>query len=214
MAEPAPGWRMRVRYGGPLAAFWAAGYFTAQAYAVAVFDPMLPIDAMLPFVGAAVWPYVAGIGWIAAPLFLLRSRAALRAAARRYALALSVALACFYLVQTCAPALRPQVQGGDDGASASLLRLLHSVDGPANLTPSLHVALSWLAADALSRHARRWGRPSFAIALAVTVSVMLCKQHTVIDVLAGLGLAALCRTAGPYADRLAAGEPAQPRSSR
>lgn len=215
MLEPAPDWRLRARYGGLLGAYWAGGYFTAQAHATVAFDSTLPVDAMLPFVGAAVWLYLAGIAWIVAPLFLLPTRAALRMAARGYALALTVSILFFYLLQTSAPALRAHVPAAATGdLSVSMLRLLHSVDGPGNLVPSLYVGLSWLAAEALTRADPRWKVPSLLIALAVSVSVVLCKQHTVVDVVAGLALAALCRQDGPYAEFLAGPMAPRPRPRR
>lgn len=216
MLDHPPDWRLRARYGGLLAAFWAGGYFTVQAHATVAFDSTLPVDTLVPFVSAAVWLYLAGLGWIVSPLFLLRSRAELRLAARSYAFALALALLCFYLFQARAPGLRAEVQllANQQDWSMAALALLHAVDGPGNLVPSLHVGLSWLAADALTRGNARWRLPSLSIALAVTLSVLLCKQHTVLDVLAGLLLAALCRAEGPYRELLAGRAPTQPRSHR
>ncbi|TYZ53946.1 hypothetical protein C2I33_16425 [Ralstonia solanacearum] len=183
----------RIACGTVLGGVWAAGYFGIAWHVAPVADLTTALDTVIPFVGWTVWVYLAGLPWIVAPLAVVREPGLFRRAACAYAVAIGTGFLCFTTLQTEAPALRAQsVPDGLDCTTAWALRTLHRADAPVNLLPSLHVTLAWLAAWALTRQHRRWRHACYAVAAAVTASVCLVKQHTVLDTLAGLLLAWLC----------------------
>jgi membrane-associated phospholipid phosphatase len=211
----APRRRQRAGAGCLLAGIWGGGYFGAQAWLRPVADPVTALDLSLPFVAWTVWIYLAGIAWIAAPLVALRTDALLARWSRRYALALMLALACFVALPCASPALRGQAMAAMPGSwSGAALQLLHHVDGPGNLFPSLHVTLAWLAAAALAAQYPRARAACWLAAAAVAVAVLLCKQHTVADVAAGAALALVCVRLPLPQPGTVLRAPAQPRSRR
>jgi hypothetical protein len=200
---------------------WGLGYFSL-APLPARFDPSTALDLRLPFVGAFLWVYLAGIVWIILPACLIRSRRRYRETASAYAIALLVAFICFALMPTATPSLRLQAATAAPGGwTGTALALLHRIDGPSNVLPSLHVALAWLAAHALvsppalrsgmrsglrsapltghdgpSRGRARW-RNGLCVLAAISISLSVCltKQHAVADVAAGGLLAWAARRA-------------------
>ena len=73
------------------------------------------------------------------------------------------------------------------------LRLCYFVDTPANCFPSLHVAVSFLAAFATIKVDRLVGAFTFALAMSIALSTMMVKQHFFADVAFGFALADLAR---------------------
>ncbi|WP_347328998.1 phosphatase PAP2 family protein [Ralstonia pseudosolanacearum] len=183
----------RIACGAMLGGIWAVGYFGIAWRIAPVADPTTALDTAIPFIGWTVWIYLAGLAWIIAPLALVREPRLFRRAAFAYAIAIGAGFLCFTALQTEAPALRAQaVPDGLGTATAWALLTLHRTDAPVNLLPSLHVALAWLAAWALGRQHRPWRHACHVTAVAITASVCLVKQHTVLDAVAGLLLAWLC----------------------
>ena len=181
----------RVVYTAGLGAFWALGYFTLGAWAQTpgTFDPSFALDALIPFAGWAVWPYLLGIAWIALPAALIRSPLLFRQTAQAYALVMVLCFVCFVLVPAEAAGLRGQASTiGLDAVTAWAVRTLHAVDPDTNLLPSLHVSLATVAAFALLRQYPAWQTIiwSLLVVLVVVASVLVLKQHTIADAVAGL----------------------------
>jgi len=103
-------------------------------------------------------------------------------------------LMCFVLfVLVPTTNIRPEVVG--DTFWDALTRHLYHIDSPVNLFPSIHCLVSWLCwvgvrdrKDVPAVH--RWF--SLAVAIAVCISTLTTKQHVIVDVLAGVGLAEGC----------------------
>jgi membrane-associated phospholipid phosphatase len=184
---------LRALCGLGLAVFWAIGYFGIAAHTTTTFDPSLDIDRRIPFVGWTVWVYTGGLLWIASPLVLVTDSRLFRRMAFAYLVGMAVSFLCFAVLPTAAPTLHAAATPSQlDSASAWALLTLHRLDATVNLLPSLHVTLSWLAAEAIWRQHRKGRWACYCVAAAVTASVCLVKQHTVADVVCGLALAYIC----------------------
>ena len=119
---------LTARYGGPRIHFdWELG---------------------LPLVPAAVYVYLSIAALFSLPLFTL-DPAAIRALEKPFAAVTLIAGGVFLLVNA-----QPGFERAVLADSPLLLRLLHAVDPPGNLLPSLHVALAVLVARAVSLGAR------------------------------------------------------------
>jgi hypothetical protein len=144
------------------------------------------LDAAIPLVPAAVWPYAS---WYLAPWLLL---AAPRREFRRVAAAAGLAFALCVGGWVLVPAamVRPEIAG--DGATARALRFLYRHDPPWNIFPSFHAALCavlWKPA-----FGGLWTRRLVPWWMAIIcVACLLTRQHQILDVVAGLaaGVAAL-----------------------
>jgi hypothetical protein len=173
-----------------LSGVWAAGYFSIGTWTHTLrthHDPSTRLDAVIPFVPWAVWPYLLAIAWIAAPAALIRSVPQFRRTAISYFLVLALSLLCFAVFPTVSGQLREQISSaGCDAATAWAIHALLSTDPPSNLAPSLHVSLSALATAAMAARYPRWQVLAIACLLVVILSVCLLKQHTVVDAVTGL----------------------------
>ena len=149
----------------------------------------LPLDGRIPFVPAMIVVYVLAFAqWLACYLLLLREPVG---RCRYFSLATVFAelicAACFLIYPTVM-ANRPVPAGSD--LFSRLAALVFAADDPSrNLFPSLHCVFSWLclrytlAAPRVSKPLRIANAVLTALIIA---SVVLVKQHVVIDIPAGL----------------------------
>ncbi|MEO9874518.1 MAG: phosphatase PAP2 family protein [Anderseniella sp.] len=85
-----------------------------------------------------------------------------------------------------------------DGQIAIVFKVLHSLDSPYNLVPSLHVAFAVLLLQACRETAGRLLAMVYMIWLALlAASTVLVHQHHILDVLGGVLLAVAVRRAVP-----------------
>lgn len=200
---------------GPLFAvlYGGAGWVAARQPGVA--SHFFAWERAIPFVPAAIVPYMSIDLFFAAAPFLCRDRAALRAFAARAAFAIAVSAACFLAFPMRFGFERPEV----DGVYGALFGLLTAFDRPLNQAPSLHIALLVVLWPVFHRAARGWLNLAVHVWFAlIAASVLLTWQHHVIDVPTGLlvGLVALCLfpERGRGQRRAAASEPAADREAR
>ena len=146
-----------------------------------------PLDARIPFsppwivVYCLSYPFW-GIGW-----FLIGSREKTRAfrLTAAYVLAMLLSAAMFLLWPGTME--RPEITGHD--LFSEWTRLIYRADSPTNLCPSVHVLAScfcWRGTMGNSGIPRWYRIFSFVFFLLVCASVLLVKQHALIDVPAGI----------------------------
>lgn len=90
--------------------------------------------------------------------------------------------------------LRPGTVG--PGICGDLVRMIHAVDTPGNVCPSIHVSSSTAVAAVAFRSQRMKGQKMLLCGIGVLVagiclSTMFLKQHSVIDVICGWAVTAL-----------------------
>jgi predicted protein tyrosine phosphatase/membrane-associated phospholipid phosphatase len=146
-------------------------------------------ERSIPFVPLMIIPYMSiDLFFVAAP-FVCRDREERRLLARRIALAILAAGACFVLMPLRFAFPRPVPQGW----LGAIFGFLHAFDRPYNMFPSLHIVLRTLLAHTYARHTRgalRWlVHIGFSL---IGFSTVLTWQHHVADVAGGFILALLC----------------------
>ena len=101
----------------------------------------------------------------------------------------------FYAIVPNGLALRPRYVPGNDIFS-NAVRSLYRTDTPMNVCPSIHVfnsvtlMLAYYRTRCFDAPRLRWMRPAAAVlCVSITLSTMLLKQHSVIDVVFGMLLA-------------------------
>lgn len=151
------------------------------------YHPMYhPLDDRIPFQELFVIPYVFWyVFMIGSILYTLRHDT--RAFRRQgWFMIITFGTACLvYLIYPNCQQLRPQVYPRDN-LLTSAVKLLHWIDTPTGVCPSLHVCGAIGSALGLS-DTRRFGTPlwkivNFSIALLISLSTMFIKQHSVVDV--------------------------------
>lgn len=149
------------------------------------------LDDIIPFVPAAVVPYVVWFGWVPAMLFLFlyRSRDLFWKLFGTIACGTAASLLLYALVPTCQN-LRGSVAGG--GVFSQMVGQIYQVDTPTNVCLSLHVFVTvtilMAVCDALWA-SRRFRALHLALGGAICLSTLLINQHSVIDVVCGAALA-------------------------
>ena len=156
-----------------------------------------PLDDLIPFCKYAIVPYILWFPWIPFTLFYLLYKAP-REDFWRLCIPLFTGMTMtllFYAIVPNGLALRPKYVPGTD-IFAQLVRMIYRSDTPMNVCPSIHVFNSVTLMLAYYRSAifdaprRRWMRPAaMVLCVSISLSTILLKQHSVIDVVFGLLLA-------------------------
>jgi membrane-associated phospholipid phosphatase len=166
---------------------WVGLYFAVNALTAgrSLAQPLLPFEARLPLVAAAYPFYAIVYLEIILPLLLSRTRRAYL----RTQLACSLASLIAFAIYLAAPMPYPRPTHALDGFWGTLLSFEWSLDEPRNTFPSLHVAFGWLLFLGLREEAPRWRPLLLFLAVAISISTVLVKQHFIADVGGGALLA-------------------------
>jgi membrane-associated phospholipid phosphatase len=119
----------------------------------------------------------------------VRQEDLIRRTVRAYLAVWITAYICFVLYPTVAPRTDDEVPG--DGFLVWGLQFLYSSDPPYNCFPSLHVAHSFMSALSTYRVNRHLGIFASVCAFFVGLSTLFTRQHYILDVIAGMFLAAV-----------------------
>lgn len=178
-----------VLVGYVLLAEWNLARFAAGTHPIRL-DTWL--DRHIPFVPGAFWVYVCYYLVAISPAWLARRWSDFKPMATSYGVATALAWVAWIAlpVRMIPPPL------ACSGLTCQVLLRFIDADGGVNVFPSMHVAHSMLAALFHLRHrsAARW--LVAAGALGVTASTVLIRQHYVVDIPAGLAVAAVGWIAG------------------
>jgi len=151
-------------------------------------DLTTALDRAIPLWPPAVWIYEACYLLPFVPVLVARDWHRINVWLLACLLGSLSAFAMYFALPVAFP--RPAL--GDSWAER-VIALEYALDFEpgANNLPSLHVALSWLAAFACTQQGRpRWFETGcFLLAALISLSTLLVKQHLVWDVVTGLGWA-------------------------
>lgn len=165
-----------------------------------------PWDDWFPFRPEWVWVYL--LPYLVGPALIGLLRRDTFAWFVPRALVIVLVSVVVFIVYPTQTAPRPPLT--DDLASdltGSLYKWMVAIDEPpANAAPSLHVSLTCLLALALLRDFPRWWLPIVAGTLLVWLATLYTRQHHLLDVVTGAGVAAVVVLAWP-ASRPAARSP-------
>lgn len=145
------------------------------------------LDELIPFVPATSVVYVSAYVLAFVGFLSLRRASEMRRYLEVFITCVLVAGLVHWLMPTRYPRELFPLSG--DGWGARLLGAVRSVDTPNSCLPSLHVALATVAAFLVRRDRPRWVLPLALWALAIAASTLTTKQHYVVDVVSGFGLA-------------------------
>lgn len=153
----------------------------------------MAIDDHIPFCEVFVIPYFLWFIYVSAVVLFLFFRS--KPDYRRACVFLFTGMTIFLVVSTLWPNghhLRPYTMPRDNIFTLMVAHLWRT-DTPTNLWPSIHVYNSIGAHIALCRCSlgkKRWLRcTSLALCVSIILSTIFLKQHSMFDVLTGLGMA-------------------------
>ncbi len=151
------------------------------------YDLTMGIDEATPLRPGWIIVY-AGIFMAASmPGFVVGHRSLLKRTAIAYVLIESIAFVTFVLFPV-KMTLRPESIPIDSFFSWGVM-LCYTLDQPSTCFPSLHVATSIMGALIVNKVDPKLGRPLLVLAILISASTMLVKQHFFADVIGGLILA-------------------------
>ncbi len=172
-----------------------SGYFAGRfiAHDFRHFDFTTPIDEMIPFIPWTITIYWLGYGlWVANYcLGAFFDKSGFNRALLAHYMGEVVCFLCFVFLPTTMA--RAEITG--TGFFDRLMMGTYTVDSADNLLPSIHCFVSWISWIAVRGNDRipKWYQVfSFIFAAAVCISTVTVKQHVVLDIVTGVGLAELC----------------------
>lgn len=152
-----------------------------------------PLDQYIPFIPVFILPYLFWFLYIAGPgLYFLFCEKEVFCRLMYFGM---IGMTVFLVVSWVYPnglAIRPD-SFADDNVFTQLTRFVYSVDTATNVLPSIHVFNSvgiYLAVKDSERLSQKKGRQyaSLIMTTLIILSTMFVKQHSVVDVVAGLTL--------------------------
>ncbi len=161
------------------------------------YDISLPIDMSLPFIPAFIVIYVLSyLQWVFG--FGLVARESKEVCYRVISSEIIAKIICFVIfVVFPTTMLRPEINDSD--FFSTLTKVIYFLDTPTNLFPSVHCLESWIlfrTAHEITRH-KKWLVAAWLIfALLVFASVLLVKQHLILDIPAAILIAEISLFAG------------------
>lgn len=154
------------------------------------------LDEKISFIPAAVIPYVLWYLYVPLPMLYMSFKDEEIFVRQMKTLFTGMVIAnIFFLIYPTSIDFRPDtVEGG--GILRWLCRLIYAVDRPVNVFPSLHcyeataIQLSTFGGDHSRRH-RALKAASGVLCILICLSTVFMRQHSVLDLISGCGLAAV-----------------------
>ena len=167
---------------------WLALYemFIFLGNPAGAFDTALPFERTMPVVEWMEIFYLFTYLFVAAVPFLVRTSAVLRTFMIRGLVASSIVFLCYLTI----PAIAMPRQFVPSTIFGELLQWERSADGASAALPSFHVVWAFIAAAAYARTFLRWRGAFYSIAVLIAFSCIDTGMHTVVDVAAGVIVAA------------------------
>jgi membrane-associated phospholipid phosphatase len=176
-----------------LVSFYTIGYLVINRlndYRSHYYDVSLWFEKDIPFIPAAIIGYSFVFLLVAILYLVIDNMADFWDMFIRF---FNMTLICFiiFVIFPVRMDLRPEVSMANDWIT-ELVCFYFWIDHPYNLFPSMHLAGSFFSAFYCMRKGRILGWVTMIMAATVGVSVVLLKQHYIMDVVAGFFVAWFC----------------------
>lgn len=167
-----------------------AAYFAVQHVTAHEYDFSISIDHIIPMVPEFVWFYHTLVpGILLAHVFFIRKKDIFYPAIISFIIAVVLLNTTFLLF----PSAYPRGDLDPKSISEQVLSWTYEVDGANNTFPSTHIAFAWLAFLNIWRSEASRDRRvivGYGIwASMISIATLVLKQHNVLDVISGLGVA-------------------------
>jgi membrane-associated phospholipid phosphatase len=176
-----------------LVSFYAVGYLginRINEYRDHYYNVSLWFEKYIPFVPSAIIGYSLVFVLVALLFLVIDNMPDFWDMCLRF---FNMSLLCFviFLIFPVRMDLRPEVTMANDWIT-QLVCFYFWIDHPYNLFPSMHLSASFFAAFYCMRKGRIIGWIAMIMAMIVGVSVVLLKQHYIMDIVAGFTVAWFC----------------------
>ncbi len=157
------------------------------------------VDYLIPFCEYFIIPYDLWFLYVAATAIYFTLFNKNRTEFYQFAVSMGIGMTLFLIISYIFPnghQLRPYVFPRDN-VFTDMVRFLYQIDTPTNIMPSLHVFNSvmcctaiWESKSLKDRKVIRMG--ALILTVLIVLATMFLKQHTILDVIAGLILGRIC----------------------
>lgn len=173
----------RLKCAAAVGAMGGIAYLAANAWAslAGAKDIQFGFEKNIPFVPEAVFIYLLIFPFFLAPVFLIEKYRDFLLVAGVYFNLVTVSVIIFFVFPTTMERPAATVSG----LAGKILNAVWVIDGKNNLFPSLHVSSVVFIALANGYFCRKSRLMSAVLALIISLSTLLVKQHTILDVLGG-----------------------------
>ena len=152
-----------------------------------------PLDDLIPYVEVFIIPYLLWFVYIAVggAFLMLKTQREFT----KMMCTLMFGMTIFLIVSAVFPNELRDFRAPDasDSFLGKLVAILHSMDTPTNVFPSIHVYNSLcmhVGLISFAGYKHKWAKPaSFILCVLICLSTMFLKQHAIIDVIGGTVLA-------------------------
>ncbi|MBN1282578.1 MAG: phosphatase PAP2 family protein [Proteobacteria bacterium] len=185
-------WIKKSAWFASMIAYFALGYALLTKISQGserFFDVSMGFESQIPFVPAFIFGYLLVFLSVSLAYIVIDDMDEWMKSARAYFISTTIAYILFFLFPVRMD-LRPVIETAT-GLTEWGAQLYFSIDAPYNCFPSLHVTYPVLAVIAVWGRYRRLRWLFAAMALAVSISVVMVKQHYIADVIAGMANAGL-----------------------
>lgn len=156
------------------------------------------LDELIPFCEYFIVPYYFWFVYIGFTMIYIIFFCKKQEERKGFVFSFCIGMSAFLLVSYVYPnghELRPKLEG--DSIFIHAVRLLHWIDTPTNILPSMHVFVTVACSIALlrQRELRRYGwfvSLVYVCSILIILSTLFLKQHTVVDVVLAFVLNAVC----------------------
>jgi len=151
-----------------------------------------PLDTHTPFIKIFIIPYILWYAFILICLFYfyLRNKQTYYISLTSLIVGELICYAIYYFFQTTTP--RPVIDGND--LLSTLIRMIYRNDEPYNCFPSIHVFTTSIMLVGILKSSFRNYVNVLLISInsiLIILSTIFIKQHVILDVVSGIGLACL-----------------------
>lgn len=166
--------------------YYLGGYFLIDEWTArrgGVHHLALPYEARLPLLPALIFAYLMVFGFLATSYLVVDDLPFFKKVVRAFLICITFHF-IFFLIFPVEYNLRPVVDP-DRGWAYYLVYFYYWLDPPYNCFPSMHISNSFLVSFILQRYRPGVGWVLFPLAILVAISVVLVRQHYIVDVISG-----------------------------
>lgn len=147
------------------------------------FNVGFPFESQIPFIPFFVFGYTLVYISVFGVYLLMPDNVYFKKVAKMFFVLTTVHFA-FFILMPVKMTLRPILSQGT-GIINEIVKFYYWIDNPYNCFPSLHVAYTLLGGLVLWNYKRKWACVYMLTTLIVSISVILVKQHYILDVVGG-----------------------------
>lgn len=151
--------------------------------------PMTRWDQWVPFIPATIWIYLSEYALFFSVYFTAKNIRNLNQYLYSFLVLQVVSIMIFIIYPTTYPRELFPLPADLDALSHFAFSRLRETDSPNSCLPSLHVSSCYLSSFVFLKEQKKKFIPFFLWATLVGLSTLTTKQHYIIDVVAGLGMA-------------------------